>query len=116
MYEDFENVWVTEPKKHIGNEMFVDRITLAELYRQGWWITEIFGSYATVVSESPYHLRYNNYEKGRPYFRCKQCQVNVSALTPAILRKIKRIQESKWKQYKRILTEPKKSQYDRRYC
>lgn len=115
MYEEFDSVWITEPKKQIGNALYANRITLSELYRRGWWITEIFGSYATVVSESIYHRRHNSYEHGRPYFCCKQCQIDINAVTPRIARRIKAISESKWQRYKHIMLRQKKPTDDRRY-
>lgn len=98
MYEEFENVWVTEPRRHVGDGRNLDRITLAELYKRGWWITEIFGSYATVVSksQSPSLKRYY-------YFCCMQCQIDTTALTPQVMRKIKAINSAQWNKYKNIL-------------
>lgn len=116
MYDGFEGVWITEPIKQIGPSFLAERITLDELYQRGWWITEIFGSYATVVSESGYHQRHNSYEHGRPYFCCRQCQIDTKALSPKVMRKINAIKNAKWKKYKRIMLEPKKRSYDRRYC
>lgn len=116
MYEEFESVWVTEPKRHIGNEFFVGRITVAELYRSGWWITEIFGTYATVISKSQYHVRHNSYDHGRPYFCCKQCRIDVSALTPQIMRQIQKIRSAQWKKYKHIMLGTRKYTNDRRNC
>ena len=103
MYEEFESVWVTEPRKHIGNSWFTEQISLAELYRRGWWVTEIFGTYATVVkkSQSPSLKRYY-------YFCCMQCQIDVNALTPQIKRKMKQINDTQWKKYKNIMLTPHK--------
>ena len=104
MYEEFKGIWITEPRKHIGNALYAERMSLDELYQQGWWITEIFGSYATVVKKS----QATNTTYRRYYFRCMQCQIDTSALTPKLIRHIKAINNQHWKQYKQFMLRPYK--------
>lgn len=104
MLKEFENIWVTEPAPKIFEGLPRPKTTLAELYRRGWWVTEIFGSYATVVSES----RYKGKLHQRYYFRCLQCLIDTSAITPEIQDKITQYNLRQWEKYKHLMLRPDK--------
>ena len=104
MYKVFEKVWVSEPGVRIRDSLPRPPITLDELYERGWWITEIFGSIANVVSKS--HC--NNTTHQRYYFKCQQCFIDPKSLTPAVLKKIEEVKDRQWEKYKGIMLKPYK--------
>lgn len=99
MYKEFENIWVSEPGARIRDSLPRPKITLAELYRRGWWITEIFGSIANVVSKS----QCKNTAHQRYFFRCQQCFIDPKSLSPKVLKKIEEIKSAQWEKYKWIM-------------
>jgi len=105
MFEELENIWVTEPKVKALDALAQPKITLAELYRRGWWITEIFGSYATVVSEGVYSPA-GSKKRPRYYFRCRQCLIDINSITPKIQRKIYSYNLKQWKKYEASMIRP----------
>lgn len=99
MYKEFEKVWVSEPMTRVRDSLPAPKITLAELYERGWWITEIFGSIANVVSKS--QCKNSTYQ--RYFFRCQQCFIDPKLLTPSVMKKIEKIKAEKWEKYKGIM-------------
>lgn len=102
MYEELEGIRIERPKQHIGNIPWQGTVSLADLYRDGWWITDIFGSYANVVSKSPV------YKTRRPYFRCLSLFMDPTQITPETNKIIKKIARQQWKIYGPMLTIDKK--------
>ena len=102
MYEDFEQIQIERPKTHIKKDAWSITIPLADLYRDGWWITEIFGTDAVCVKRS------SAYKTKRPYFCCIHLFLDTNQLTPKTKRMIQNIQNQHWKKYGPILTRPKK--------
>lgn len=103
MYEELEGIRIEQPKQHIGNTPWQETISLADLYRNGWWITDIFGSYANVVSKSP------AYKSRRPYFRCLSLFLPAGQITPQAEKLINKIAKQQWKIYGPMLTSNKKT-------
>lgn len=102
MYEELERILIERPKKHINKDIWTPTVSLATLYRDGWWITEMFGSFATVVSKSP------AYKTRRPYFRCINLFMDSTQLTPEANKIIKKVARQQWKKYGPMLTTEKK--------
>lgn len=103
MYEELERILIERPKKHINKDIWTPTMSLAALYRDGWWITDIFGSYANVVSKSP------AYKSRRPYFRCLSLFLPAGQLTPQAEKLINKIAKQQWKIYGPMLTSNKKT-------
>lgn len=96
-YREFEGIEVEQPIGHVGVKLSTPKITLDKIYKQGWWITEIFGSYANIVCKSVH------FSKTRPDFCCRSVHINVTQLTPQAIRKINKISREQWKKYKHII-------------
>lgn len=108
MYKEFKDVWVSEPGTRIHDSLPSPKITLDELYERGWWITEIFGSIANVVSKS--QCKNSTYQ--RYFFRCQQCFIDPKELTPKVMERIEKVKAEKWEKYKGIML--KKYRFGRR--
>lgn len=103
MFEELREISIEAPRKHIGNELLTPKTTLDKLYKDGWWITEIFGSYANVVKISSCNTR----KSKEPYFISLSLLMNVNALTPKAMRTINKIKNQQWKKYEKRLTTSK---------
>lgn len=104
MYEPLRTIEIEEPKTHVPGALpNLYKTNLANLYERGWWITEIFGSYAVLVKVSDCKTR----KSKAPYFICMQSQINVDQITPPAKRIIKRIANQQWKKYGKKLTTSK---------
>lgn len=66
MYEELRKIEIERPKTD-----------LATLYERGWWITEIFGSWAVLVKPSECKTR----KTKAPYFLCFWAQINTKHIT-----------------------------------
>lgn len=95
MYPELRKVIIEEPKNYHSEVGLCPETTLEKVYENGWWITEIFGSFAVLVKISKSETRRVKY----PYFICVQSQIDTKQLTPKIQRFITRIQNKKWKKY-----------------
>lgn len=100
MFEELREISIEAPIKHVGTSGLLPRTTLDKLYQQGWWITEIFGSYANVVKKSDCVTRKS---KG-PYFICISLHINTKTITPKAMRTINKIKKQQWKKYEKQLT------------
>lgn len=100
MYETLRNIIIEAPVKHIGsNDQIITKTTLEELYKNGWWITEIFGSYANMVKISSCSTR----KSKKPYFMCVSLLVDTKQITPKAYRLIEKIKKQQWKKYENLL-------------
>lgn len=97
MYEELKCIKVQQVcKGHpITNPLPTEMVTLDTLYKDGWWITEIFGSTAVLV-----HPARPNPKSKRPKFRLLCKHITVDTMTKAAERTIKRIQKEQWNIYK----------------
>lgn len=103
MYKKLRNIIVEKPMAEFGCVLDSPQTTLDCLYKDGWWITEIFGSYATIVK----HKRYSS--KKHPGCFISRCvAIDVSAITPGAQKIIANIAKQQWKKYRNCLLE---SQY-----
>lgn len=102
MYEELEEIQIEIPDKHVGPRFHMETISLAELYRQGWWITETFGTDATLVRKGQYS------KCKKPHFCCIHRFLNPDQITPKADRLIKKIAKERWKIYGPMLTSDKK--------
>ncbi|MBO7735511.1 MAG: hypothetical protein J6S67_23300 [Methanobrevibacter sp.] len=100
MFEELREITIEAPIKHIGFESLRPKTTLDKLYQKGWWITEIFGSYANIVKVSECTTRKSNL----PYFICVSLQIDTTKLTKAAIKTINRIKKQQWKKYEKQLT------------
>lgn len=101
MYEEFTTIEITRPFKHVTKSLADPKTTLADLYENGWWITDIFGTKAIVVHKT------KNFSETRPSFCCSTLHINISQITPQAMRLIKKISKQQWNKYKkRMLTWP----------
>ena len=107
MYEELKGIKIQPVQRHIIGGVFWDKIntSLDEIYKEGWWITEIFGSVAVIVKKASFST------PGHPYFCCLQKLIDTSAITPKAAITIKRIQEQQWKKYKHYMLTEKDKRY-----
>jgi len=100
MFEELREISIETPKQHIGGTLSTIYTTLDKLYIKGWWITEIFGSYANIVKKSDCMTR----KSKEPYFICLSLHIKTPTITPKAMRTIKKIKNKQWKQYGKQLT------------
>lgn len=98
MYQELRNIEIEVPIKFVGNTLGLPKTTLDKLYQKGWWITEIFGSYAVIVAKSTCTTR----KSPAPYFKCFHVHL-YTPITPKQMQIIKRIQDKQWNKYKKEL-------------
>ena len=99
MFEELRGIIIEEPRHYHSPIAVCPKTDLQTLYQQGWWITEIFGSYAVLVALSQCTTRKNK----RPYFICIQSHINISQITPKAQRTINKIKKQQWNKYKKYL-------------
>ena len=106
MYEELKGIKIQQVRRNTFGGLSWDRINISldELYKEGWWITEIFGSIAVLV-------RKTNYTKGQHYFCCVQKLIDINAISPKAAKTIKHIQDQQWKKYKHYLLTGKDKRY-----
>ena len=98
MFEELRDIIIEKPKRHFGN-IELPTTTLQQIYQDGWWITEIFGTDAVIVKKSNCVSR-----KGAPpYFMCLHQRININQLTPKALRVIEKIKKQQWNKYENLL-------------
>ena len=108
MYEELKPIRVQQVRRNtFGGLSPHDPLekTLDELYNQGWWITEIFGSVANLVKKTQYA------KHSHPYFCCVQKTIDIKAITPQAARTIKKVQDKQWKKYKHYMLTAKDKRY-----
>lgn len=98
MYKKFRNIIVEKPMAEFGCVLDTPQTTLDCLYKDGWWITEIFGSYATIVK----HKRYSSL-KHPGCFISRCVAIDVGAITPGAQKIIAKIAKKQWEKYKGFL-------------
>lgn len=96
MFDEFKGIIVETPMAEFGFAIDSPQTTLDRLYENGWWITEIFGSYATIV-------RRKDYPRGRHFFISRSVAIDVRAITPRAQKTIDRIAKQQWKKYQRFM-------------
>ena len=99
MYKKLRNIIVEKPMAEFGCVLDSPQTTLDCLYKDGWWITEIFGSYATIVK----HKQYSSMT--HPFFISRCVAIDVSAITPGAQKIIANIAKQQWKKYRNYLLE-----------
>lgn len=110
MYEELRTIKI-EGILHahpLAHTLPAESVTLEMMYKDGWWITEIFGSTAVLVKRT-----YSGKCK-HPRFRLLCKTINVDQITPAAKKIIKKVQNEQWQKYKGYLLKPKK-RYDKSY-
>lgn len=99
MFEELRGIIIEEPRHYHNVMAECPKTDLQTLYKQGWWITEIFGSYAVLVAVSQCTTR----KIKKPYFICVQSHIDLSQITPQAQKIINKIQKQQWKKYKNYL-------------
>ena len=99
MFEKLRGVMIEEPKNFHNPIYDYRKVDLYETYKQGWWITEIFGSKATMVRLSQSATK----RLKKPHFVSVQSHIDVSQITPDVQKVIDKIREKKWNKYKKYL-------------
>ena len=62
MFDELKCITIEKPYKGFQNNGVVrERTTLDKLYKDGWWITEIFGSKAFIVKKTYASYTKNHY-------------------------------------------------------
>lgn len=92
--EELKKITIDSPDK----SMFALPVqtTLYQVYMDGWWITEIFGSKAILVRPR---------KRNKDGFGLCERQVNVDQISPEAMMFIINFADQQWKQYaKRMLT------------
>lgn len=95
MYEPLRTIIIEEPRNYHSEVGLCPKTTLEHVYQQGWWITEIFGSYVVLVKISESKTRKAKY----PYFICVQSRIDTKQITPKAQKIITKTQNQKWKKY-----------------
>lgn len=98
MYEELRNIIIEEPRNYHSLSIEYPKTTLEQLYNQGWWITEIFGSMAFTVK-----LSHAKRTSRKPYFICVSLQLDIAQITPKARRIINRVKNKQWNKYKNYL-------------
>ena len=92
--EELKKIIIDSPD--VSNLSLPVKITLHKAYKNGWWITEIFGSKAVLV-----RLR----KRKKDGFGLCERQISVDQISPEAMMFIINFAEQQWKQYaKRMLT------------
>lgn len=99
MYNSLRNIPIEAPIKHIGTTLETTNIPLSKLYQNGWWITEIFGSYANVVKISSCNTR----KSKNPYFMCLSLLIDTTKINKTALKTIQKIKDAQWEKYKHLM-------------
>lgn len=103
MLERLRGIMIEEPR-NFHNPMYEYRKTdLYDVYKEGWWITEIFGSKAVLVRLSQCTAK----RLKKPHFISVQSRIDISQITPEAQIVIEAVKKQKWKRYKRYLLENK---------
>lgn len=104
-FQELETVRIEPPLRHIGALLETPMTSLTNVYLDGWWITEIFGSKAILVAKTKHF--YNT----RPTFKTATVFIDTTTLTPKTQRLIKKIANEHWKLYKRYMLTKKFQTY-----
>lgn len=92
--EELKKIIIDSPD--VSNLSLPVKTTLHQAYKNGWWITEIFGSKAVLVRPR---------KRKKDGFGLCERQVNVDQISPEAMMFIINFADQQWKQYqKRILT------------
>lgn len=98
MFEPLREIIIEEPRNYHTLLFDYPKTNLQELYNQGWWITEIFGSFAFLVK-----LSKAKRTTKKPYFICVQSQLNADQITPEAQKIINQVKNKQWNKYKKYL-------------
>lgn len=100
MFDELKNITVEKPYKGIQNNgVLREQTTLDKLYKDGWWVTEIFGSQVVLVKRTT-----AGYTKDQPpHFIVVYKSINRNNLTKKALSKINKVQKDKWKIYQEYM-------------
>ena len=96
MYKELECIKIDRPYMGWSN-LNPAPTTLDKLYKQGWWITEFFGSYAVIVKKSKL------IDCGCPRFRVLYKRINLTHSTKRAMNTIERIKQERWNTYKKYM-------------
>lgn len=99
MFEELRGIIIEEPRHYHSPIAVCPKTDLQTLYQQGWWITEIFGSHAVLVTISKCTTR----KLKKPYFICVQSIIDTNQLTPDAIKTINKIKKQRWNKYKKYL-------------
>lgn len=92
--EELKKIIIDSPD--VSNLSLPVKTTLHQAYKNGWWITEIFGSKAVLV-----RLK----KRKKDGFGLCERQISVDQISPEAMMFIINFAEQQWKQYaKRMLT------------
>ena len=94
MFDELKCITIERPYKGFSSTCMREFVTLDVIYKQGWWITEIFGNIAVIVK--------HNHRK-RPSFSLLCKPIKMQNATPKAIRLIKKIQIKQWNLYKDYL-------------
>ena len=95
MYQELRNIIIEAPIKFVGNNLGLPKTTLDKLYKEGWWVTEIFGSKAFIIKRT--YAAYT--KKHHPRFIVYLKSIDISNATPKALRLIEKVKKKQWKIY-----------------
>lgn len=100
MYDELKCITIEKPYKGFQNNGLPrEQITLDKLYKDGWWITEIFGSKAFIVKRT-----YTSYTKKHyPRFIILLKSIDTTNATPKALHLIEKIKKKNWETYEQYM-------------
>ena len=105
MFEELKDIKVLYTSGgYLVNSLPGESVTLDVLYKEGWWITEIFGSTAVLIHKGSVSSKHS-------YFRCVFKTITIDNITPSAMRIIKKIRTQRWNEYKRIMLKPEDKRY-----
>ena len=94
MFDELKCITIEKPYKGFQNNGVIREWTsLDKLYKDGWWITEIFGTHAVIVRRANSHYT----KKLHPRFIVLYKPIDMTKATPKALRLIKKIRKEQWK-------------------
>lgn len=96
MFDELKCIKIQKPYRGYCCSIPNPYITLDKLYKQGWWITEIFGSVAVIVQQTYKGVGVKN----PPRFRVLCKHIELTNATPKALKQINKIRNEKWNIYK----------------
>jgi len=100
MFDELKCITIEKPYKGFQNNGVVrKRTTLDKLYKDGWWITEIFGSKAFIVKRTAAPYAKKHYPRFIVLFK----PIDISKATTKTLRLIEKIKKQQWEKYKEYI-------------
>ena len=98
MFDELKCITIERPYKGFQNNGVIrEWTTLDKLYKDGWWITEIFGSHAVIVKKSKF------IQSDCPKFIVLYKPINLTKATKKSIYLIEKTKQKYWKTYEKYM-------------